>query len=61
MQGLDVGFVLYRYCPPLVDGIVVPFPGMLCVHLVMHTDCPIQDQTIRPFGSEQVQQVQFGS
>ena len=55
-----MGFVVHRYCPPRVDGIVVPFPGTLYVHLVMHRDCPTQDQTIRPFGSEQVQQVRFG-
>ena len=49
--GLEVGFVVHRYCPPLVDGIGVFFPGTLYIYLVMHTDCPIQDQTIRPFGS----------
>ena len=51
LKGSDKGFVVHRYCPPLVNGIVVPFPGMLYVYLVMHTDCPIQDQTIGPFGS----------
>ena len=48
LKGSDKGFVVHRYCPPLVDGIVVFF---LYIYLMMHTDCPIQDQTIRPFGS----------
>ena len=33
LKGSDKGFVVHRYCPPLVDGIVVLFHGILVYNM----------------------------